>query len=114
MVGRSDGDRKGLSKLTFLSELGNRRTQAAAGALSRRDVSQRVDREHSRATSELDLQQELHGLVARELAGFREESPRYYEFFRKLDMAAAAARPATSVILFVTGLHRWVRSLLLL
>ncbi|REJ84654.1 MAG: hypothetical protein DWQ34_10715 [Planctomycetota bacterium] len=91
------------SKLTFLTELGNDvlkpRLERALAGTSRSALIERVRSRHR----ELDLQQELHALVARELAGFREESPRHYEFFRRIDMAAAAARPATSVILFVTG-----------
>ena len=91
------------SKLTFLSELGNDvlkpRLERSLAGTSRSLLIESIRERHR----ELDLQQELHDHVARELAGFREESPRYYEFFRKLDMAAAAARPATSVILFVTG-----------
>ncbi len=42
-------------------------------------------------------------VVDEQLSSFRQDSPEYYQFFRRLDTFAAAMRPATSVALFVTG-----------
>jgi hypothetical protein len=55
------------------------------------------------AHADFDFEQSLTNMVHTELADFRTASPGHYEFFRKLDQAAAAARPMTSVVLFMTG-----------
>ena len=90
-------------KLTFLAQLGNDvlrpRLESVLSGTSRSELLQTIHAAHAR----VDLEQELRQLVSDGLAGFRDESPRHYEFFRRLDLFAAAARPATSVILFVTG-----------
>jgi len=52
----------------------------------------------------VDLAGELSGLVASEMGRFREESPQYYTFLKRLDSLGAAVRPVTSVALFLTGL----------
>ena len=94
---------KVFDKLTFLSQLGNDllkpRLQAILSGVSREQLLQTLRESHER----VDLPQELAQLVASELAQFREESPHYYELFQKLDVVAAAVRPATSVVLFMTG-----------
>jgi hypothetical protein len=90
-------------KLTFLAQLGNEalrpRLEAVLSGTSRADLVQSVRAAHER----IDLEVVLAQLVREGLAGFRQESPRHYEFFRRLDMLAAAARPMTSVALFVSG-----------
>lgn len=90
-------------KLTWLAELGNEllrpRLQQILGGANRVALLETLQQAHRR----LDLEGELRDLVAAELCQFQLDSPRYYDFFRKLDSVAAAARPATSVILFMTG-----------
>jgi hypothetical protein len=90
-------------KLTFLAQLGNEalrpRLEAVLSGTSRADLVRAIHVAHDR----MDLEQVLAQLVREGLAGFRQESPRHYEFFRRLDLLAAAARPMTSVALFVTG-----------
>ncbi len=94
---------KVLGKLTWLSELGNDhlkpRLKAILSGTNRLALLETIQRAHE----SFDLQTELTQLVDRQLADFRSESPRYYELFRRLDTIAAAARPATSVVLFMTG-----------
>lgn len=90
-------------KLTFVSQLGNdvlrpRLEQILAGA-PRAEVLSKIAAAHE----EFDFEDALSRMVQTELADFREASPKHYEFFRKLDQAAAAARPVTSVVLFVSG-----------
>jgi hypothetical protein len=91
-------------KLTFLAQLGNDvlrpRLESVLSGVSRSELLRTIHAAHA----QVDLEQALEELVSEGLASFREESPRHYEFFRRLDLIAAAARPATSVILFVTGL----------
>ena len=90
-------------KLTWMSEIGNPllqpRLEALLGGTSRAQLLQLLEEEHKSA----DLQGELDQLVATQLGSFREERPDYYKVFRHLDGVAAAARPATSVVLFVAG-----------
>jgi hypothetical protein len=98
-----DAIEKVFRKLTWLSELGNDllrpRLQSILAGTNRLNLLETIQRAHR----SLDLQAELRDLVARELSNFRSESPKYYELFKRLDSVAAAARPATSVVLFVTG-----------
>ncbi len=90
-------------RLTMLAELGNPllqpRLQTMLAGTSRVDLLARLKAAHET----IDFEQELHDLVDAELRTFRTDSPAAYEAVRKLDTVAAAARPATSVILFVTG-----------
>jgi len=90
-------------RLTLLAELGNAllqpRLQALLSGTSRTDILRRLREAHR----EVDFAAELRSLVDAELKNFREDNPNAYEMFRKLDVVAAAARPATSVVLFVTG-----------
>jgi hypothetical protein len=98
-----DAVEKVYRKLEWLSELGNEllrpRLEKVLAGTSRAELLQRIHEAHAR----FDLEAELRQLVADELADFRSESPQHYEFFKRLDTLAAAARPATSVILFVAG-----------
>src|SRR5690606_34448482 len=90
-------------KLTWMSQIGNPllrpRLDAILSGTSRKQLLQVIESSHR----EVDLQSELSRLVSTQLSSFRTDSPQYYEFFRKLDGVAAAARPATSVVLFVAG-----------
>jgi hypothetical protein len=90
-------------RLTLLAELGNAllqpRLQALLSGTSRTEILRRLRETHR----EVNFEAELKTLVDEDLKTFRTDNPNAYEMFRKLDVAAAAARPATSVVLFVTG-----------
>lgn len=90
-------------RLTVLAELGNPllqpRLRSMLAGTSRADLLARLRTAHQA----IDFEGELRSLVDSELRTFRTDSPAAYEAVRKLDAVAAAARPATSVILFVTG-----------
>jgi hypothetical protein len=94
---------KVFQKLTWLSELGNDllrpRLQRVLAGTNRLELLETVQQAH-RA---VDLPGDLAALVASELSQFRTDSPKHYEFFKRIDSVAAAARPATSVVLFMTG-----------
>ena len=90
-------------KLEWLAELGNdllkpRLTELLSG-VSRAELIRTVREAHDKC----DLESELRGLVQSEMTTFAQESPHYYKLFRQLDSLAAAARPAVSVIMAVTG-----------
>ncbi len=90
-------------KLEWLAELGNdllqpRLSQLLSG-VSRADLIRQVRESHEQS----DLESELRTLVQSEMTTFAKESPQYYRFFRQLDSLAAAARPAVSVIMAITG-----------
>ncbi len=90
-------------KLEWLAELGNdllkpRLTELLSG-VSRADLIRTVREAHDQS----DLESELRTLVQSEMTKFANESPQYYKFFRQLDSLAAAARPAVSVIMAITG-----------
>ncbi|QDT55989.1 hypothetical protein Pan44_40380 [Caulifigura coniformis] len=90
-------------RLTVLAELGNPllqpRLQSMLAGASRVDLIAKIREAHQ----SIDFEAELRTLVDSELKSFRTDSPTAYEAVRRLDAVAAAARPATSVILFVTG-----------
>lgn len=92
------------SRLNWFKELGNPllqpRLDALLGATTRQELLDRIRQEHEAA----DLDTELKNLVQAELDSFREESPEWYRSLRQLDGVAAAARPAVSIALFVTGM----------
>ncbi len=90
-------------KLEWLAELGNdllkpRLTRLLTG-LSRADLMGKVRAEHDAGTLETDLRT----LVEAEMVAFSEESPEFFKLFSRLDTIAAAARPAVTVILAITG-----------
>ena len=98
-----DAVEKVYSKLTWMSEIGNPllrpRLESLLGGTSRAQLLKLLEKAHT----EIDLEQELKALVSDQLETFRVDSPQTYEFVRRIDALAAAARPATSVVLFVTG-----------
>lgn len=91
-------------KLQWFSDLGNRllqpRLEALLGGTSRAALIDHLQKQHA----ESDIEGELQRLVKSEMHTFREERPQHYRLFKQLDAAAAAARPATSMVLFVTGM----------
>jgi hypothetical protein len=94
---------KAYDRLTMMTELGNPllkdRLERVLGGKSRAALLEQLESEHAR----VDLQQELADQVVKEMRTFRDESPQFYTFLKRLDKVAAAVRPATSVVLFVIG-----------
>lgn len=90
-------------KLEWLTELGNDllkpRLSKLLTGVSRAELIRRLRQSHE----ETDIAAELKTLVHSEMATFSEDSPEFFKLFRRLDSLAAAARPAVSVILAVTG-----------
>ncbi|NQV27241.1 MAG: 50S ribosome-binding GTPase [Rhodopirellula sp.] len=90
-------------RLNWFKELGNPllqpRLEALLGATTRQQLLDQIRSEHEAA----DLDTQLQELVKAELNNFRNESPEWYRSLRQLDAVAAAARPAVSIALFVTG-----------
>ncbi|MFP6762895.1 MAG: GTPase [Planctomycetaceae bacterium] len=91
------------SRLNWFRELGNPllqpRLTELLGATTRQALLDELRKKHQAC----ELEQQVEQLVAGELAVFRAESPKFYKSLRKLDAVAAAVRPATSMVLFVTG-----------
>lgn len=91
------------SRLNWFRELGNPllqpRLEALLGATSRESLLKVLRDAHNA----VDVESAIRELVSAELESFRRESPEWFRSLRHLDAAAAAARPATSIVLFVTG-----------
>ena len=91
------------SRLNWFKELGNPllqpRLEQLLGATTRQELLDQIRSEYEAA----DLDTQLQNLVEAELCTFRSDSPEWFKSLRQLDAAAAAARPAVSIALFVTG-----------
>jgi hypothetical protein len=91
------------AELTRLSQLGNDllrpRLEALLSGASRADLLDRLSKEQQA----LDLDDELGRVVGAQMQIFRDENPHAFGMFRKLDSAAAVARPVTSVVSFAYG-----------
>ena len=91
------------AELTRLSQLGNEllrpRLEKLLSGRSRSDVLEQLSRDQG----SLDVTRELHEVVSQQMTRFREESPGSFELLKKLDTAAALARPVTSVALFAAA-----------
>ncbi|HUG91092.1 MAG TPA: GTPase domain-containing protein, partial [Planctomycetaceae bacterium] len=94
---------KAYERLTMMADLGNpllkERLERVLGGMSRAALLEHLEAAHAR----VDLEQELSDQVLKEMRTFRDESPQFYTFLKRLDKVAAAVRPATSVVLFVVG-----------
>jgi len=90
-------------RLSVLSDSGNalleERLRELLSGERREELLQKLESEQK----ETDYEELLKGVVKTEMHTFRDESPKLYGFFRKLDKTAAAVRPATSVVLFLSG-----------
>ncbi len=90
-------------RLQWFLELGNPllqpRLSELLGATTRQDLIAALKNRHE----VVDLEADLQDLIVRELESFRSENPQFYKSLKQLDAVAAAARPATSIALFVTG-----------
>lgn len=92
-----------LERLTWLRDLGHPllepRLREMLGGSSREELISRIRAAHD----QIDFTAEVRRLVNEQLQSFRLESESSYRLFRRLDSVAAAARPAVSVVLFLTG-----------
>ena len=92
-----------LERLTMLRDLDNPRLSPQLDEIlsgnSRVDLIERIRNEHQ----QVNFDRILDELIEVQLQNFQEESPQSYKLFRRLDTVAAAARPAVSVALFMTG-----------
>ena len=91
------------AELTRLSQLGNEllrpRLEKLLSGTSRSDVLEQLSREQG----SLNVTRELHEVVSQQMTRFRDESPGSFGLLKKLDTAAALARPVTSVALFAAA-----------
>jgi hypothetical protein len=91
------------AELTRLSQLGNEllrpRLEKLLSGTSRSDVLEQLSREQG----SLNVTRELHEVVSQQMSRFRDESPGSFGLLKKLDTAAALARPVTSVALFAAA-----------
>ena len=91
-------------RLEWLTQLGHellkRHLEAALSGITRADLLAQLSQDHA----QIDFSGELDRLVSAELDDFRRENPHYYQFFQRLDVAAAAARPGLSVALGLSGI----------
>ena len=94
---------KSYERLKILCDSGNpmlqSRLEQLLGGVSRSDLLNRLEESHRR----VDLDAELKQLVESEMQSFRDESPQFYKFLKRVDQSAAVVRPAASVVLFFTG-----------
>ncbi len=90
-------------RLTWMRDLGNPllvpRLDKILSGNARAEFINLLREKHQ----QLNFEAELQSLVQQQLSGFKESNPDYYKLFRRLDSLAAAARPAVSVVLFMTG-----------
>jgi len=91
----------GLRRLADLGDpLIRDRIEPVLAGRSRADVIVSLKQAHS----QVDFEQLVRALVGTHMASFQLENPKFYRFLSQLDKVATAARPATSVVLFLTGL----------
>ena len=89
-------------RLTFMSEMkfrAARQLERLLSGTSRSGLLTKLETAH-RA---VNLDGELEEVVRLQLSSFREESPRQFNLVRRIDMAAAAARPVTSAVFLFIG-----------
>lgn len=92
-----------LRRLEWVKELGNPlltpRLEAILSGGAREQLLSKLRQAHE----QVDFETEISQLVDQQMQQFREERPDAYRLFRHVDTAAAAARPAISLALFMTG-----------
>ena len=90
-------------QLTMMSQVGNTllrdRLEKVLAGTSRAELIARLEAEHEK----VDLEGELREIVVTEMRQFKADQPQWYSALRKVDTAAAAARPMLSAALFVVG-----------
>ncbi len=97
---------KMLDELTRLSQVGNQTLRpkllALLGGTAREDLLNRVETAHRELP---DVDEHYRRFLRAELDAWREQNPAAVRLLRSLDHVAAVARPAISVLLFVSGWH---------
>ncbi|MDB5336061.1 MAG: hypothetical protein JWN70_1680 [Planctomycetaceae bacterium] len=92
-----------LDGLNQLAELGNDLLRPRIARLltgeRRAALLERINSGHS----QLQLEAELQDVVANQMRAFQSDSPQVFDLIKQLDGLAAAARPVTSVALFLVG-----------
>lgn len=92
-----------LQRLEWIRDLGNPlltpRLEAILSGGAREQLLQHLRQAHQ----QIDFETEISQLVDQQMQQFRDERPDAYRLFRHVDTAAAAARPAISLALFMTG-----------
>jgi hypothetical protein len=92
-----------LERLEQLRDLGHPLLRDQIGQmLSGLSREQMIDEFRARHQA-LDFAADLQTLINQQLNQFREERPDFYRLIRRMDTAAAAARPLISLTLFFTG-----------
>jgi hypothetical protein len=90
-------------KLEWLSELGNAllktRLEDLLRGTSRAELLTQLQADHQA----IDFAGELAQTVTAGLQSFRTENPQLFQMLKRMDEAAAAARPALTVVLGITG-----------
>ena len=90
-------------RLSVLSDAGNALLEERLRDLLSGEMRERLLQSLESEHAEIKLDELLRDVVKDEMQTFRDERPKLYGFFRKLDKTAAVVRPATSVVLFLTG-----------
>jgi len=89
--------------LTQLSQFGNEllqpRLEKVLAGRSREALLETMSSEFEA----VDLEREFEQLVSAQMESFRNDSPQMYNFLKRLDTVAAAARPVSSVVFFFAG-----------
>ncbi len=95
-----------LDELTRLSQVGNATLRpkllALLGGAAREDLLHRVETAHQNLP---DVDEHYRQFLRAELDAWREQNPAAVRLLRSLDHVAAVARPAISVLLFISGWH---------
>ena len=90
-------------RLSMMSQSGNALLESRLEKLLSGTTRSRLLETLETAHAEVDFKADLRELVIAEMESFRDESPKFYTLLKRLDKTAAAVRPATSVVLFLTG-----------
>lgn len=93
-----------IAELTRLTELGNPQLRPRLELLLRGDSRARLLQTLSAAHQACDLNGELEQTVAERMQTFQADSPHLFRMLKQLDQAAAVARPALSIGLFMVGI----------
>lgn len=92
-----------LERLNWMQELGNplltSRLQPILGGGARARLLEELKAAHDA----VDFESEIQQLVSEQLVQFQKDRPDAYRMFRRIDSMAAAARPAVSLVLFMSG-----------
>jgi hypothetical protein len=90
-------------KLDWLSDLGHPLLKGRLEPLLDGGTRGRVLRQLEDDHRQIDLAGLMSATIERELKSFRTENPNLFQWFKRLDEATAAARPALTIVLGITG-----------